>query len=114
MATRTQIAIQTGPEQWTHFYVHYDGYPSYMLPALARWKPEDILAAREIRQVKPNELDCFDPPRPPRIHASPTLEFCYLYVWRNEAWAELKEQPYTPPISAAPCTTGLPSAVPDQ
>ncbi len=53
MSTRAQIAIQTGPEEWAHVYCHYDGYPSHMLPALARWMPEDILAARELRQCAP-------------------------------------------------------------
>ena len=67
MSTRAQIAIQIGPEEWAHVYVHFDGYPAHMLPALARWKPEDILAAREIRQVTANALDCFSPPRDPRI-----------------------------------------------
>ena len=62
MSTRAQIAIQLGPNEWAHTYVHYDGYPSHMLPALAPWTPEDILAAREIRQVRADALDCFDPP----------------------------------------------------
>ena len=44
MSTRAQIAIQIGPNEWAHVYVHFDGYPVHMLPALARWKPEDILA----------------------------------------------------------------------
>jgi hypothetical protein len=35
MSTRAQIAIQTGPAEWVPIYVHYDGYPSHMLPALA-------------------------------------------------------------------------------
>ena len=56
MSTRAQIAIQIGPEDWAHIYSHYDGYPSHMLPALAPWTPEDILAAREIRQVRAGEL----------------------------------------------------------
>ena len=51
MSTRAQIAIQIGPEEWAHTYVHFDGYPSHMLPALAAWTPEDILAAKEMRQV---------------------------------------------------------------
>ena len=46
MSTRAQIAIQIGPDEWAHVYVHLDGYPALMLPALERWKPEDILAAR--------------------------------------------------------------------
>ncbi|WP_323032557.1 hypothetical protein [Paracoccus sp. (in: a-proteobacteria)] len=65
MSTRAQIAIQLGPEEWAHVYVQFDGYPAHMLPPLARWKPEDILSAREIRQVTPEALDCFSPPRDP-------------------------------------------------
>ena len=86
MSTRAQIAIQTGPEEWAHVYVHFDGYPSHMLPALARWTPEDILAAREIRQVTPEALDCFDPPRDPGFLPHPTQEFCHLYFWREDRW----------------------------
>jgi hypothetical protein len=89
MSTRAQIAIQTGPEEWAHVYVHYDGYPEHMLPALATWTPEDILAAGEIRQVQTHELDCFDPSRAPRILPRPTCELSYLYVWQNGAWCQL-------------------------
>ena len=57
MSTRAEIAIQPGPEEWAHVYVHYDGYPEHMLPALAAWPPEDIIAAREIRQVSVEAMD---------------------------------------------------------
>jgi len=69
--------------------IHYDGFPSHMLPALARWTPEDILAAREIRQVRADALDCFDPPRKPPIYPRPTRAFCHLYVWQDGAWGEI-------------------------
>ena len=88
MSTRAQIAIQIGPEEWAHTYVHFDGYPSHMLPTFAAWTPEDILAAREIRQVTLNKLDCFDPPRAPRILPRPTCELSHLYIWQNGAWVE--------------------------
>ena len=88
MSTRAQIAIQIGPDEWAHTYVHYDGYPSYMLPALAAWSPEDILAALEIRQVRADELDCFDPPRAPRILSRPTCELSHLYLWQDGAWID--------------------------
>lgn len=91
MSTRAQIAIQIGPEQWSHTYVHYDGYPDHMLPALAPYIPEDILAACEIRQVRADKIDCFDPPRAPRILPRPTCEFAYLYVWQDGAWVEWKD-----------------------
>ena len=89
MSTRAQIAIQTGPEEWAHVYIHFDGYPSHMLPALAHWTPGDILAASEIRQVRADQLDCFDPPHPPKMLPCPTCQFCHLYVWQGEAWADI-------------------------
>ena len=88
MSTRAQIAIQIGPEEWAHTYVHFDGYPSHMLPTLAAWTPEDILTAREIRQVTLNKLDCFVSPRAPRILPRPTCELSHLYIWQNGAWVE--------------------------
>ena len=88
MSTRAQIAIQTGPNVWAHVYCHFDGYPSHMLPALAVWTPEDILAAREIRQVTPDKLVCFDPPRAPVIYPEPRRDFCHTYVIAHGCWSE--------------------------
>ena len=88
MSTRAQIAIQIGLEEWAHIYCHFDGYPSHMLPALAAWTPEEILTVREIRQVTPEKLDCFDPPRAPRILPRPTCELSHLYVWQDGAWVD--------------------------
>ena len=88
MSTRAQIAIQTGPDKWAHVYVHFDGYPSHMLPALAHWTPEDILAAKEIRQVRADALDCFDPPRAPVMHPEPRCDFCHTYVVEQGRWIE--------------------------
>ncbi len=92
MSTRAQIAVQIGPDKWAHVYVHFDGYPAHMLPALARWKPEDILTAREIRQVTPEALDCFSPPRNPRILPRPTQEFAHLYMWIGCQWVHVVPQ----------------------
>lgn len=88
MSTRAQIAIQIGPEEWAHVYTHFDGYPSHMLPALAAWTPEEILAAREIRQVTAETLDCFDPPRAPEIYPEPRRDFCHTYVFTQGCWSE--------------------------
>lgn len=57
MSNRAQIAIQIGPEEWAHVYFHYDGYPAHMLSARTHCMLEDILAAREIRQITPEALD---------------------------------------------------------
>jgi hypothetical protein len=96
MSTRAQIAIQIGPEEWAHTYVHYDGYPSHMLPALALWTPEDILAASEIRQVRADEIEAFERPRDPVILPRPTCQFCHLYVWQDGAWVELDRETHAP------------------
>ena len=92
MSTRAQIAIQTGPEEWAHVYVHFDGYPSHMLAALSRWTAEDILAAREIRQVLADKLNAFDPPRAPRILPLPTCELCHLYIWKDADWVNITDK----------------------
>ena len=96
MSTRAQIAIEIGPGEWAQIYVHYDGYPSHMLPALERWKPEDILAAIEIRQVRADEIEAFESPRDPPILPHPTRQFCHLYGWQDGAWAELDPKTHAP------------------
>jgi len=96
MSTRAQIAIQIGPEEWAHTYVHYDGRPSHMLPALAPWTPEDILAASEIRQVRADGIEAFERPRDPVIMPRPTCQFCHLYVWQDDAWVELDPETHAP------------------
>jgi hypothetical protein len=98
MSTRAQIAIQTGSEEWTHVYIHYDGYPAHMLPALARWTPEDILAAREIRQVRADEIEGFEHLRDPILLPRPTCQFCHLYIWQDGAWAEITADPSERPL----------------
>jgi hypothetical protein len=97
-STRTQIAIQNSPEEWAHVFLHFDGYPAHMLPALARWKPEDILAAIEIRQVTTEALDCFNPPRDPRILRCPTREFAHLYMWIGCQWVHVVPQVDAPGV----------------
>lgn len=57
---------------------------------------EDILAAKEIRQVRGDELDCFDPPRNPPILPRPTRELCHLNVWQYGAWVELDPEAVQP------------------
>lgn len=96
MSTRAQIAIQIGPEEWAHVYVHFDGYPAHMLPALMRWKPEHILAAIEIRQVRAEGIEAFERPREPVILPRPTCQFRHLYVWQEGAWVELDPETHAP------------------
>ena len=96
MSTRAQIAFEVRPGEWAHTYVHYDGYPLHMLPALAPWTPEDILAAIEIRQVRADEIQAFERPRAPVILPRPTCQFCHLYVWQDGAWTEFDPETHAP------------------
>jgi hypothetical protein len=96
MSTRAQIAIEVRPGEWAHIYCHYDGYPSHMLPALAPWTPEDILVAREIRQVRAEGIEAFERPRDPVILPRPTCQFCHLYVWQEGDWVELDRETHAP------------------
>lgn len=89
MSTRAQIAIRIGPEQWAHVYHHFDGYPSHCCP---HWTPEDILTDCEIRQVAPEPLDCFNPPRDPRILPRPTRALSHLYIWIGCQWLHVVPQ----------------------
>ena len=89
MSTRAQIAIEVEPGKWAHVYTHFDGYPSHMLPALASWTPADILAAKEIRQIRADKIEAFETPRDPRVLPRPTCQFCHLYVWQDGAWVEI-------------------------
>ncbi len=57
MSTRAQIAVLIGPKK--RVQVHCDGYTPTCCP---RWKPAEIVAASEIRQVTPEALDCVSPP----------------------------------------------------
>jgi hypothetical protein len=99
MSTRAQIAIEVRPGEWAHIYCHYDGYPRHMLPALAPWTLGDILAAKEIRQVRADKIEAFETPREPLVLSRPTCQFCHLYIWQDGAWAE---------IIPAPCERPLP------
>ena len=63
-----------------------------MPPALAAWRPEDILVVRKIRQVRADELDCFDPPRAPRILTRPTHELCHHDFWQDRAWIDATDR----------------------
>lgn len=99
MSTRAQIAIEVRPGEWAHIYCHYDGYPRHMLPALAPWTLGDILAAKEIRQVRADKIEGFENPRDPILLSRPTCQFCHLYIWQDGAWAE---------IIPAPCERPLP------
>jgi hypothetical protein len=71
-----------------------------MLPALAPWTPEDILEAREIRQVRADGIEAFERPRDPVILPRPTCQFGHLYIWRDGKWVEFDPETHAPEGSA--------------
>ena len=66
----------------------YNAEAQRLMPALAAWTPEDILAAREIRQVTTEVLDGFDPPRAPIVYPEPRCDFSHTYVFAQSGWIE--------------------------
>jgi hypothetical protein len=92
MDSQAQIAIQISQDEWAHVYVHLDGHPSHMLPALKHWKPEDILSKKEIRRVTPDKLDGINAPSDPRIMPLPKCEYSYLYMWIGSQWLRVVSQ----------------------
>ena len=60
--------------------------------------PQGILAAREIRQVPPEALDCFSPPCDLRILRRPTREFAHLYMWIGCQWVHVVPQADAPGV----------------
>ena len=58
----------------------------------------DILAAKEIRLVTPEALNCFSPPRDPRILPRPTREFADLYMWIGCQWVHVVPQADAPGV----------------
>ena len=50
----------------------------------------DIRTASEERLFTPDALDCFSPPRDPRILPRPTREFTHLYMWIRCQWVAVE------------------------
>ena len=63
---------------------------------LAAWTPVDILAAKEIRQVRADGIEAFERPRDPVILPRPTCQVCHLYVWQDGTWIELDPATHAP------------------
>ena len=38
-----------------------------------------------------DKLDCFEPPRAPRILPLPTCELCHLYIWKDTGWVDITD-----------------------
>jgi ATP-dependent DNA helicase RecQ len=74
-----------------------------MLPALALWKPEPILATRKIWHVTPEVLYCVSPPRDPRIRRF-EADYAAKPVWLTENYRS------TPHIIAAANAVIAPAA----
>jgi hypothetical protein len=94
MSTRAELAIQTEAGTWQHIYVHFDGYPSAMMPALAAHDPQEIIDAKEIRAITPIGIEPFKDPREPILRAAPrkSVGIDHLYIHMGyEGWKRSTE-----------------------
>lgn len=93
MSTRAALFIPNEPEHgvqsYKQIYCHYDGYPSNMIPALEAHPVEDIIAAKELRQITVDRIDGFEDPREIQTvystRAPSWAEYCYVY--RDGKWS---------------------------
>lgn len=91
MSTRCEIAVPR-PGGYDMIYVHYDGYPSSMLPALDKWTRElgiwhlytVLRAYRELRVFTVDYVEPFASPRDPRFTDILEAVFDYLYVHNDQ------------------------------
>lgn len=89
MSTRSAILIQDQNGSWTIHYCQYDGYPSHMLPALAKTDPSEIIASKELRAIDAaGTCEGFDRPRCALKTDCPTMpEWAdHAYVLTANGW----------------------------
>lgn len=88
MSTRSALFIQNDDSSWTRIYCHYDGNPQHMLPALAKADPQQILDAKEIRQIHDDgTVEGFPVPRAPETMDEPAMpewaDHAYIMTYPN-------------------------------
>lgn len=91
MSTRCEIAVPR-PEGYDMIYVHYDGYPSWMLPALRHHTTEMGLEnlyqmlreSSEFRIFTRDLVEPYDPPRAPRFSDILEVVHDYAYIYNTE------------------------------
>lgn len=90
MSTNATISVKTPSDEYANVYVHYDGYPSNMIPALANHSDEEIITAQDIRYMNTSSIDPFPDPKPVSITDTPEkLYGTYHYVKdRDGNWRE--------------------------
>jgi len=85
------VPVQNG---LAHIYLHYDGYPENVLPALNALTAEHgvekvhgvLLQAKEVRSVSAIEVEGFPEPRAYEVHAGLDRYFPYNYQHLNGEW----------------------------
>jgi len=86
MSTHAYLVVRDPEtEEYTHVYVHFDGYPEHMLESLPSWSPQDILESRDIRFLDSKEIEPFEDAREPV--RSDVIMFgmvSYVYLWDEE------------------------------
>ena len=86
MITRAQMAIQTGQQEEVPVCMPFDGCLAHLQPALARWKPQHILAARDPAGQGRGTEPLGPAPRAPRILPCPTREFACVFMGTGCQW----------------------------
>lgn len=90
MSTNATISVKLEDGRFANIYNHYDGQPQRMLPILATYTDEEILAAKEIRFMDEHEIEAFADPRNPEITDRPEKVSGYHYVRNAEGEWEVR------------------------
>ena len=104
MATRAALFTQNDDGSWLQTYVHYDGYPTHMQPALAKADPEAIRAQGFIRQIREDgTLDIFHDGRAPSWSRDPEMPSWadHAYVLTATGWRHVRYQTELDAVTAA-------------
>ena len=104
MSTRAALFIQNEDASWLQIYSHYDGYPSHMLPALAKADPDAIRSASEFRQIYDDgRVEGFSNPRPPTRVQNPTMPgwAAHAYALTAKGWQHAERQDQLDQITIA-------------
>lgn len=87
MSTNATISVALNNGRFANIYCHYDGQPARMLPILANYTDEQLLAAKEIRFMDENAIEAFKDPHSPEITFSAQVGCGYHYVRdQNGEW----------------------------
>ena len=97
MSTRSELAVQMEDGTYTQAYVHYDGYPEHMMPALRTINTLDaareLVSKGDIRSIEDGKVDYFaDSFESDNCSNSslkhPVRNQQYLYIFSGGEWVQ--------------------------